>query len=83
MTETPKPHKRSGCHETKVSEVSGSLKKVFFFVRVLDIGVRVKGIALFGFRAVSRGAGIVRHKKKMAEGKYRGCYIIGIETCGI
>jgi len=46
--------------------------KRHFFVRVLDIGVRVEDIALFGLGAVNKGAGILRHKTKTTEGKYKG-----------
>jgi len=66
-----------------VSEISVSSKKASFFLRVLNIRDRVKDIASFGLEAVTKGAGIVRNKTKIREGKYRGCYIMGIETCDI
>jgi len=49
-------------------------------LRILRVGDKVQDIAFFGVGAMTKKNGIVRHETRIQVGKYKGCYIIGIEA---
>jgi len=49
-------------------------------LRILRVGDKVQHIAFFGLRARTKKNGIIRHETKIRDGKYKDCYIIGIEV---
>lgn len=58
-------------------------QKDFDLLRVLNPGVRLKQMKLYSESIMITMDGIVRHKTKIEEGKYKGCYIVGIESADI
>ncbi len=55
-------------------------KKDFDLVRLVKPGDRIKDIVLYSKSAMIRVDGVVRHLTKMSTGKYRGSYLMGIES---
>ncbi|MBW1772060.1 MAG: flagellar brake protein [Deltaproteobacteria bacterium] len=55
-------------------------EKDFDLLESVDPGDELRNIIFYATWARIRVDGIVRHKTKIADGKYRGCYILGIES---
>ena len=55
-------------------------QKDFELLEMLNEGDDLKEISFFATWTVLTVDGIVRHKTKIEEGKYEGCYLIGIES---
>lgn len=55
-------------------------EKDFDLLEMVNVGDKLCGIIFFAREAIIRGNGTVRHKTKIGEGKYKGCYVMGIET---
>lgn len=58
-------------------------QKDFELLGVLRPGDKLRNMTLFSESIMIKMDGIVRHKTKIEEGKYKGCYIIGIESLEI
>lgn len=54
--------------------------KYFELLQKLNIGDELKNITFYATWTMIRVDGTVRHKTKIEEGEYRGCYILGIES---
>jgi hypothetical protein len=54
-------------------------KDLFDFVERISIGDRFTEMELYAPWSIVRVVGTVKHKSKINEGKYRDCYILGIE----
>ena len=52
----------------------------FDSLRTLQEGDKLQNIAFFSTWTVNKLDGIVRHKTKIEEGEYKGCYILGIRS---
>lgn len=55
-------------------------EKDFELLNYLERGDEIKEITFYATAAIIKVQGIVRHKSKIQEGKYSGCYILGIES---
>ena len=55
-------------------------EKDFELLESVDLGDWLRDIIFYATWARIKVDGIVRHKTKIAEGKYRGCYVLGIES---
>ena len=55
-------------------------EKDFALLNILEIGDEIKEITFYATAAIIKVQGTVRHKSKIREGKYEGCYILGIES---
>jgi hypothetical protein len=55
-------------------------EKDFELLNYLEKGDEIKEITFYATAAIIKVQGIVRHKSKIREGKYSGCYILGIES---
>lgn len=55
-------------------------RKDFDLLQLVNRGDTLSDITLFCRSALIKVSGTVRHKTKIEDGKYRGCYIIGIES---
>jgi len=55
-------------------------QKDFDLLDVLNDGDELKEISFFATWTVLTVDGVVRHKTKIEEGKYEGCYLIGLES---
>jgi hypothetical protein len=55
-------------------------EKDFDLLEMLDEGDRLDDMTVFDESALIKASGIVRHKTEIQEGRYKGCYIIGIES---
>jgi len=55
-------------------------KKDFDLLRLLKPGDRLKGMVLYSENAMIKVDGVVRHLTKMSSGKYKGFYVLGIES---
>ena len=55
-------------------------QKDFELLDLLNEGDELKEISFFATWTVLTVDGIVRHKTKIEEGKYEGCYLIGFES---
>ena len=53
-------------------------KKHFDLLRMLEKGDTIRDMAFFGGRVKIKEDGIVRHITKVNDGKYKGCYILGV-----
>ena len=49
-------------------------------MEILELGDEIKDITYYATSAMIKVDGIVRHKTPIKEGKYEGCYILGIES---
>ena len=54
-------------------------KKDFDLLRTLNQGVNLKNIKFYSESILITVDGIVRHKTRIKDGKYKGCYLLGIE----
>lgn len=54
-------------------------RKDFGLLRILDRGDNLKNMTFYSESLMMRMDAVVRHKTRIEEGKYRGCYILGIE----
>ena len=54
--------------------------KDFELLNILEKGDEIKEITFYATAAIIRVRGTVRHKSTIQEGKYKGCYILGIES---
>lgn len=55
-------------------------QKDFDLLKILNEGDELKDISFFATWTVLKVDGTVRHKTMIQEGKYEGCYLIGIES---
>ena len=55
-------------------------EKDFELLSYLEKGDEIKEITFYATAAIIKVQGVVRHKSKIREGKYSGCYILGIES---
>ncbi len=55
-------------------------EKDFELLKILETGDEIKEITFYATAAIIKVQGTVRHKSKIREGKYEGCYILGIES---
>jgi len=55
-------------------------EKDFELLNLLERGDEIKEITFYATAAIIKVRGTVRHKSKIGEGKYTGCYILGIES---
>ncbi len=55
-------------------------EKDFDLLESVDLGDRLRDIIFYATWARIQVDGIVRHKTRITDGKYRGCYILGIES---
>ena len=55
-------------------------EKDFELLNYLEKGDEIKEITFYATSAIIKVQGIVKHKSKIREGKYSGCYILGIES---
>lgn len=55
-------------------------RKDFDLLHLIDSGDKLPDITFFSKSALIKVSGTVRHKTKIEVGKYRGCYIIGIDS---
>jgi hypothetical protein len=55
-------------------------KKDFDLVRLVKPGDRLRDIVLYSENAMIKVDGVVRHLTKLSIGKYRGSYVMGIES---
>ena len=55
-------------------------EKDFELLNILEMGDEIKEITFYATAAIIKVQGTVRHKSKIREGKYEGCYILGIES---
>ncbi|NIN00094.1 MAG: hypothetical protein GTO24_19080 [candidate division Zixibacteria bacterium] len=55
-------------------------RKDFDLLRLVNRGDVLPDITFFCESALVKVSGTVRHKTRIEDGKYRGCYIIGIES---
>ncbi len=54
-------------------------RKDFGLLKILDRGDNLKNMTFYSESLMIRMDAVVRHKTRIEEGKYRGCYILGIE----
>lgn len=47
---------------------------------IINEGDELKDLAFFGVGARIKANGVVRHITKIREGKFKGCYILGVEA---
>ena len=66
------------CSESGIGMVI--TQKDFDLLQILNEGDELKNISFFATWTVLKVDGIVRHKTKIEEGKYKGCYLMGIES---
>jgi len=52
----------------------------FDLFAVIGEGGEIKDLAFFGAGARIKANGLVRHITKIKEGKFKGCYILGVEA---
>ena len=52
----------------------------FDLLPTLKEGDKLQNMAFFSTWAVSKVDGVVRHKNKIEEGEYKGCYILGVRS---
>jgi hypothetical protein len=55
-------------------------EKDFDLLESVDLGDSLRDIIFYATWARIQVDGVVRHKTKITDGKYRGCYILGIES---
>ena len=55
-------------------------RKDFDLLQLVNRGDKLSDITFFCESALIKVSGTVRHKTRIEDGKYRGCYIIGIES---
>lgn len=55
-------------------------QKDFDILQVINEGDTLKDISFFAEWTMIRIDGTVRHKSRIGEGKYQGCYVLGIES---
>lgn len=70
--------KISDCSQYGLSMVI--TQKDFDLLEALNEGDELKEISFFATWTVLTVDGTVRHKTKIEEGKYEGCYLVGIES---
>lgn len=58
-------------------------KKDFGMLKHLHPGDRVEGMTFYALSAKITVDGIVRHKTQIRQGRYKGCYVLGIESQAI
>ncbi|MBW1767821.1 MAG: hypothetical protein JRJ65_12335 [Deltaproteobacteria bacterium] len=82
----PGDHQTYKMYDLKVNDCSryglGMLisQEDFDLLRILQEGDKLQNMAFFSTWTVNRVEGVVRHKTKIEEGKYKGCYIVGIKS---
>jgi hypothetical protein len=54
-------------------------KKDFDLLKILDRGDTLENMTFYSESLMLRMDAVVKHKTKIEEGKYQGCYIVGIE----
>lgn len=47
-------------------------------VQMLEKGDKIRDMAFFGAKVKIKEDGMVRHISKIKDGKYKGCYILGV-----
>lgn len=52
----------------------------FDLLDILDEGDELKDLSFFGVGAQIKSNGVVRHISGITEGKFKGCYILGVEA---
>ena len=52
-------------------------------LEILEEGDKILDMAFFGMRARIKMDGIVKHMTKIGEGKFKGCYVLGVEALDI
>jgi len=55
-------------------------QKDFDLLRLLRKGDKIEDISFFASWTMIKVSGIIRHITKIEDGKYKGCYILGIES---
>lgn len=55
-------------------------QKDFELLKMVDEGEKLKDMTFFATWAMINVDGTVRHKSKIEDGKYKGCFMLGIET---
>ena len=55
-------------------------RKDFDLLHVLKKGDKLKNMSFFATWSVFKIDGTVKHKTKIEEGEYKGCYILGIKS---
>lgn len=58
-------------------------KKDFDLLQLVNEGDKLHDMAFFAESALIKVNGTVRHKTEIEEGRYKGCYIIGIESADL
>jgi len=58
-------------------------KKDFGVLKYLNPGDRVEGMTFYALSAKITVDGIIRHKTQIRQGRYKGCYVLGIESQAI
>lgn len=58
-------------------------EKEFELLQMINETDKLYNMIFFAKTAMIRGNGTVKHKTKIKEGKYKGCYIMGIESDNI
>jgi hypothetical protein len=81
-----KKHKEEKVYNLKVMDCSNNglsmvvTKKDFDLLQKVDEGEKLKDMTFFATWAMINVDGTVRHKSKIEDGKYKGCFMLGIET---
>lgn len=55
-------------------------EKEFDLLRMINVTDKLYNMIFFAKTALIRGNGTVKHKTKIKEGEYKGCYVMGIES---
>lgn len=55
-------------------------RKDFDLLRLVKPGDRLRDMVLYSENAMIKVDGVIRHLTKMSSGKYKGCYVLGIES---
>lgn len=50
------------------------------FLNIVEVGDKIDQIVFYAENALLKTTGIIRHKTEIKEGRYKGCFIVGIET---
>ena len=49
-------------------------------LEILDEGDKIRDMSFFGIGARIKDDGTVKHMTKVKEGKFKGCYVLGVEA---
>ncbi len=50
------------------------------FLNIIEVEDKIEKIVFYAENALLKTTGVIRHKTEIKEGKYKGCFIVGIET---